>query len=522
MATVAVSKRRRAGKRLLVQKPRGVLSPRVQRVGPEHFGIVAVDCAKARSKWMLCDFYGRILVPPTPVPHSRGHFDVAILQLREAMARQQLMDLVVAIERTGNYHLPVKRAFAAAGFECRIVHPMATKHFRQPAHPGVKTDDIDLAAIFLAAVNGFGLIEEPLDGTYARLRLLVRHRRDLVEKRSAVCCQLREHWEATLPGFAALFADLWGTPAALAIARRFDVPEAIVQADAAGLERVLKEAQERFQSRSLERVLAWARTAAGADPQAAMHHRIATALDDDRLAKTREIQALEQEIAGLLVETPYLLLLSFEGINVVSAADLAGEMGPIQHYASARAITGRSGLFPARYQSDEVDLQGGLIRCANRSLRAALLRIADNLRKCNRHFRGRAAVWQAAGTDLRVIAVRIASRFSRIAYQMVAGRQVFRHPCLSGRDLILDKLLAFHHQHGTPVNQILADLQAAIAQLPRREYAAEAAPLSERLRRQRSSRRRGPQPIGEILPVVLARLEAGAVQSNNIGARDSI
>jgi transposase len=521
MATTAVFKRRRSGKRLLVQKPRGVLSPRVQRVGPEHFGIVAVDCAKARSKWMLCDFYGTMLVPPTHVSHGRGYFDVAILQLREAMARHRLQDLVVAIERTGNYHLPVKRAFAAAGFECRIVHPLATKHFRQPAHPGVKTDDIDLAAIYRATVNGFGLIEEPLDSLYARLRLLVRHRRDLVQKRSAVCCQLREHWEATLPGFAALFEDLWGTPAALAIARRFDAPEVIVQADEAGLRRTLEETRERFQSRSLERVLAWARTASSPDPQAAMHHRIATALDDDRLAKTREIQALEEEIAGLLVQTPYVLLLSFEGIHVVSAADLAGEMGPVHHYASARAITGRAGLFPARYQSDEVDLQGGLIRCANRSLRAALLRIADNLRKCNRHFRGRAAVWQAAGTDVRRIAVRIASRFSRIAYQMVAGRQVFHHPCLCGRDWILDKLLAFHHQHGTPPLEILADLQAAIAQLPHQEYSVEAVPLSERLQRSRRSRRRGPQPIGEVLPLVLAKLGVGAVQSNVIGARDS-
>jgi transposase len=522
MATATVSKRRRSGKRVLVQKPRGVLAPRVKRVGPEHFGIVAVDCAKARSKWMLCDFYGTILVPPTHVPHGRGYFDVAILQLREALATHHLEDLVVAVERTGNYHLPVKRAFAAAGFECRIVHPMATKHFRQPAHPGVKTDDIDLAAIFLAAANGFGLSEESLDPLYARLRLLVRHRRDLVDKRSTVCCQLREHWEATLPGFAALFGDLWGTPAALAIARRFDAPEAIVQASEAGLRRSLDEDQGRFQPRSLERVLAWARTAPSPDPQAAMHHRIATALDDDRLAKTREIRALEEEIAGLLVQTPYVLLLSFEGINVVSAADFAGEMGPIHHYASARAITGRSGLFPARYQSDEVDLPGGLIRCANRSLRAALLRIADNLRKCNRHFRGRAAVWQTAGADVRVIAVRIASRFSRIAYQMVAGRQVFHHPCLSGRDLILDKLLAFHHQHGTPALEILAGLQAAIQQLPRQEYPVEAVPLNERLQRSRRSRRRGPQPIGEILPVVLAKLGAGGVQSNNIGVRDSI
>src|SRR5690348_2967182 len=44
-------------------KPQGLLAPRVQAVGPEHFGIVAVDPAKARSYWMLADFYGRILIP---------------------------------------------------------------------------------------------------------------------------------------------------------------------------------------------------------------------------------------------------------------------------------------------------------------------------------------------------------------------------------------------------------------------------------------------------------------------------
>ena len=41
-----------------VGKPRGVLHPRVQQVGPEHFGIVCFDCAKARSKFLLADFYG--------------------------------------------------------------------------------------------------------------------------------------------------------------------------------------------------------------------------------------------------------------------------------------------------------------------------------------------------------------------------------------------------------------------------------------------------------------------------------
>src|SRR5208337_4856314 len=93
-------------------------------------------------------------------------------------------------------------------------------------------------------------------------------------------------------------------------------------------------------------------------------------------------------LAGLLVQTPYVLLMGIPGINVVSAAEFAGEMGPIERYATARAITGRAGLFPSRYQSDHVDYPDGqLVRCANRNLRRAIMMIADNLVKCNDHFR---------------------------------------------------------------------------------------------------------------------------------------
>ena len=64
---VTKRKSRKSGKSVpaLLGKPNGVIQPRVQQVGPERFGIVAVDCAKARSKWMFCDFYGKVLIPPT-------------------------------------------------------------------------------------------------------------------------------------------------------------------------------------------------------------------------------------------------------------------------------------------------------------------------------------------------------------------------------------------------------------------------------------------------------------------------
>ena len=72
-------------------KPRGVIQERVRKVGPEKFGIVAVDCAKARSKWMLCDFYGKVLIPPTEVEHQKAQLQLATTQLRDACVLDKLL-----------------------------------------------------------------------------------------------------------------------------------------------------------------------------------------------------------------------------------------------------------------------------------------------------------------------------------------------------------------------------------------------------------------------------------------------
>jgi transposase len=506
-----------------LHKPRGHCQARVQQVGPEHFGIVSVDCAKARSKWMLADFYGKVLIPPTMVGHNRAELDAMIVAVRAALPKHQIRDLLVAIERTGRYHHVIRDAFGAAGFETRIVHPHATKHFRQPADPGNKTDDTDLSAIHRAAVNGFALVEAPLDLFWQTLQLLARHRRDLVHKTSALACQVREHLDATWPGYTTCFDDFWESAIALPLVRQFETPSALLQRSLTCLCQHLRQQGLRFHQATVEAVLAWAQQAAPGDLAAALHRRLALNYADDRHQKNLEIQALERELAQRLAQTPYVLLLSFPGVNVVSAAEFAGEMGPIAHYANPRAITGRAGLFPSRYQSDQVDRPNGpLVRRAHRRLRTAILSIADNLIGANQHFRVLAQRWRALGKDSRHTHVKLAFRFCRIAYHMVAGRQVFRHPCLQGRHYILDKLLAFHREHQTPWDQVLPDLDHALEQVPPKEHRAEARPLAERLE-ELQTRRHGPRPpqlLCDILAVVLARLVAGRVQSTGPGEAD--
>jgi hypothetical protein len=154
---------------------------------------------------------------------------------------------------------------------------------------------------------------------------------------------------------------------------------------------------------------------------------------------------------------------------------------------------------------------GPLRRRGNRRLRAVLMQTADNLVQCNHYFRARAGQWTRAGKDPRWVRVKVAKIFSRLAFAVVAGRQLFPHPCCQPRHYIVGKLLAFHSAHGTDPVAMRQDLEAAVEQLPPKSRAAEAQPLQQEL--EALGRRRGPQPLAEIIPLVLARLAGRVVQS---------
>lgn len=145
-----------------------------------------------------------------------------------------------------------------------------------------------------------------------------------------------------------------------------------------------------------------------------LHHAIWTELEELYQHFYRRITALEQELASDLVKTPYVRLMAILGINVVSAAEFAGEMGPMARYANANAITGRAGLYPARHQSDQTDKEGPIIRQVNRRLRCVLMRIADNLACHCHYYRAQADTDRACGVDTRASRMTIAKRFIRI------------------------------------------------------------------------------------------------------------
>lgn len=325
-----------------------------------------------------------------------------------------------------------------------------------------------------------------------------------------------------MPGFADLFEDdkLFSKSIALPVALRFSSSMAVKKAGVDGIASYLKKSKVRFQVRTIEKIFAWSATSAEASELSSMQTSQWQQLNDLRMLLCQQINTVEQELAGFLAKTPYVLLLSVTGINIVSAARLAGEAGPIEHYASARAINGRAGLYPARYQSDEVDhADGSLVRQCNRKLRGAAMLVAENLIKCHPYYRGLSALWTQQKVDPRDRRCRVANRAMRMVFQLVGGRQLWRGKGVD-RGYLLAKLREFHRLHKTPIQQCVRDMNEAFTWLPKSAYAGEAKPLEVLARK----KRRGPIHIGDLLVPLLIKLGVPVqqeVESNTSEARSS-
>jgi transposase len=202
----------------------------------------------------------------------------------------------------------------------------------------------------------------------------------------------------------------------------------------------------------------------------------------------------------------------------LTAITTGAEAGPMTAYASGRALTGRAGLYPSRSRSGPVDRRGGpLVPKGNRRLRQALLRIADTLIRGNDHFRLKARAWTLASLPREKLHIVVAGRLARIAFRMVGGSQTYRHPGSRDRDDVITKLMNFCNNHNIDIQETLSILQTAVDQLPPRARPAEVPPLAAELRRVAGKRGAGPTRLSTILPSVLARLQADALESTQSG-----
>ena len=287
--------------------------------------IIGIDAHKRTHTLVSCDEQGRELGQRTSGTSSSDH-----LELLQWAAKQD-PERLWAVEDCRHLSRRLERDLIGAGERIVRVPPKLMAKARAGTRSFGKSDPIDALAVARAALRKRDLPLARLDGPERELRLLVDHREDLVAERTRASNSLRWHLHEL---------DTSCDPALGSLERR------------STLER-------------LERQLA-----SGEGTVA----RLARALVARCLELTREIDALEREIAELVVRrAPSLLEIC--GCGALTAAKIVGETAGIERFRSPDAYARHTGTAPVPVWSSN-RARHRLSRSGNRQLNAALHRIA--------------------------------------------------------------------------------------------------------------------------------------------------
>jgi len=321
----------------------------------------------------------------------------------------------------------VLAVLVGAGEEVCYVSGLAVNRSRTMLAGESKDDPRDAAVIAenarlrATALPRFAVAEESL----AALRLLLRHRADLIADRTRAIARLRDTLVGYFPGLERAFD--YRSRGALELVARYNRPAAIRRAGAARLARYLAARGVRSSERLAAAALAAARgqgvRIAGEDAGAAIVAELATEV----LRLGERLAALDDEIGRAFFAHPQAeAILSLPGFGVRLGAELLVEVGQLARFPSAGHLAAYAGLAPVSRDSGKYVGHHSRPRGGNKRLKNVLYQAAFVAARCDPRCRAFYERKRAEGKRHHQAVIALARRRTDVIYAMLRHGETYR------------------------------------------------------------------------------------------------
>jgi transposase len=406
---------------------RVVLERSAVGIEPRSRLAVPVDVGKLSAMAMVADFAGERLVAPFVFSLDRGGIGELITRVQRVVAERGVERVTVGVEAAGHYHRPVTASgLVPADWELIELNPAhVTEQRRVLGKRGVKTDQIDLVAMFDLLVAGRGWHTGRRGTALLELQAWTAMRFRRVTAVIATKNQLLGQMDRAFPGASGC---VWGSLLDTKVGR-------LVLAEFSDPARLSRMGVERFRRFAAARDVIVARKVAQRFVDAA---RAAVPLEGAHTARQllaadlallealeRQVAQADAELARLLPATPFDILSTTPGWALVRVARYGAAVGDPTRWPTARQIYRASGLTPSVYESAGRRVDGTITREGSVQLRGALLELGMGLWLCDPATRPKVAALRARGKPAGIIACALANRANRIAFAMVRDQVAY-------------------------------------------------------------------------------------------------
>ena len=385
---------------------------------------VGIDIGKESHFAVVLDGEGRQLLAHA-VANEQGELEALRREVRV------LGEPLFAVDLTEG---PVALALAVllgAGERVCYVSGLAVNRSRTMLVGESKDDPRDATAIAENArlraerLPAFGAADEDR----ATLRLLLRHRRDLVADRTRAIARLRDTLLSYFPGLERAFE--FRSRGALLLLARYNRPAAIRRAGTARIERHLASrgvrAPQRIASAAVRAAKAQSVRVAAEDAAAA----IVSELAGEVLRLSERLESLDGELSRAFFSHPQAeIILSLPGFGVRLGAELLVELGELGRFADAAHLAAYAGLAPVSRDSGKYVGHRHRARGGNKRLKNVLYHAAFVAARCDPRCRSFYERKRAEGKHHHQAIIALARRRTDVIYAMLKDDTAYRSETL--------------------------------------------------------------------------------------------
>jgi transposase len=310
----------------------------------------------------------------------------------------------------------------------RIFHvPGIAVNRARDAYPGESKSDARDARVIADQLRlRRGALQEirPRNGVLAEMRVLVAHRRNLLQDQTRRAARLRETLLSVFPGLEAQL-DL-KREGALVVVTKVATPTAARRFGAARLFRWLKARGVRKAEDLAERVVAAAKAQRRELPAAEAKAALVAEIASEMLRGRERIAELDRRLEELLAASPEAeIVKSLPGMGVVFTAEFLAEAGDLGRFASADSLAAAAGMAPVLRASGARSFQRRARR-GNKVLKRVLYRSAFS---CISHH-GRSEAFyrkkRAEGKGHHQAVIALARRRVNVLWAMLRDGETYR------------------------------------------------------------------------------------------------
>ncbi len=352
--------------------------------------VLAIDVAKNKSMVSLISSCGEVLIEPYEISHELSVF----VNLKERIEKLEIYyeDLVVFMESTSTYHLPVKRFFSENTlYEVYVINPMYSSMYKRNLRK-TKTDKQDcfnLANLYFSKnIKNYKDHEQ----YYLNLNTLAREYDFLMKECVKVKNRFRKLVNLTFPEYEKIFQkDLIFSKTALELIKKYPHADIISNTRVDALANTLIKPNgrhERFYKQRANQIKALSKISyAAVSKDDEITKELVRTVDTLIFMIEKEEQTKKELIDKARRNYLFESINSIEGIGELTTALIIGELKDINRFDNIKQLTAYCGLDPIIRQSGSSLNSGGHIsKSGNSYIRRILFNAIQNIiRGCSRN-----------------------------------------------------------------------------------------------------------------------------------------